>query len=398
MNPSYLNNQQVRKIILHATGLAQPASFGAGIEAVYSVIDQLGYVQIDTNYVVERAHHHTIFARIPGYQKEWLSDLQEDGRLFEYFTSDAGFIPMHDFRFSLPIKQSFQNNGKPISKGEHQLMRQVLDRIGREGPLLVTDFENDRLEASTGWWDWRPSKIALERLYLEGQLMITRTKDFKKLYDLPMNLVPLDIDDSTPSPEEFAQHVILRNLKALGIARANEIAWRARFVKPNLVKTELIKMAAEGKIISVATENPKSATAYTLPSYLHKNIELAHAAHILSPFDPLNVFRKRLKDFFDFDYQVECFVPQAKRKYGYFSLPVLLADRFVDRMDAKADRKTKVLIIHNLHFEELELQEIDLDEIADAIKAFTKFNQCRAVTISRSNRESYLSFLTSALI
>src|SRR5689334_4649058 len=174
MKQATLTKSQVRKIILHAAGLSRPAQFGKGREAVYKLIDHLGFVQIDTNYVVERAHHHTIAARVPGYKHVWLEELVADGRVFEFFTSDAGFMPMHDFRYSLAVKQAFANNGKELSSPGRSVMRKVLDRIEREGPLMVKDFDNDRQEASKGWWDWRPSKVALERLYLEGQLMVTR--------------------------------------------------------------------------------------------------------------------------------------------------------------------------------------------------------------------------------
>ncbi|WP_442592015.1 winged helix-turn-helix domain-containing protein [Pedobacter sp. AW31-3R] len=396
MPPIQLSLPQVRKIILHAAGLTQPAPFGSGPEAVYKFINHLGYVQIDTNYVVERAHHHAIFSRVPDYQVEWLAELQQDGQLFEYLTSDAGFIPMPDFRFSLPVKESFVRNRKPMSKAVLNLMGQVLDRIGREGPLMVTDFENDRTEASTGWWDWRPSKVALERLYLEGELMISRTPGFKKQYDLPINIIPYDIDTSMPSPKEFAQQVILRNLKAMGIASLNEISWRARFVKPNLVKTELADMVAEGRVCMVNVDGIKTTT-YMLPEYVGQDIEISGMAYILSPFDSVNVFRRRLKDYFGFDYQIECFVPQAKRKYGYFSLPVLVGDQFVARMDTKADRKNKTLIIHNLHFEEVKLKTTELKKVTEAIKAFTLFNQCRDVIITRSNHEPYLTTIRKGL-
>lgn len=397
MSTTSLTRQQARKIILHAAGLHQPEPFGTGLEAVYKFIDHLGYVQIDTNYVVERAHHHAIFSRVPDYQVEWLAELQEDGRIFEYLTADAGFIPMHDLRFSLPVKESFIRNRKPTHKAELNLMDQVLDRIGREGPLFVTDFENDRSEASTGWWDWRPSKVALERLYLEGELMITRTKNFKKLYDLPINIIPYDTDTTMPSAEEFAQHVILRNLKAMGIASANEIAWRARFAKPNLVKAELANMVTQGKVHMVAVEGKKKTVDYMLPAYATQEIEITANAYILSPFDSLNVFRRRLKEFFDFDYQIECFVPQSKRKYGYFSLPVLVGDRFVARMDTKADRKSKMLIIHNLHFEDVTLKSAELNKITEAIKSFTIFNQCHDVIISKSNQAPYTNAIKKGL-
>jgi uncharacterized protein YcaQ len=304
---------------------------------------------------------------------------------------------MHEFRFSLPVKEAFKTNRKPISQAEINLMEKVLDRVARDGPLMVKDFDNDRQVASAGWWDWRPSKIALERLYMQGSLMATRTRDFFKLYDLPENLVPGDVDKSMPTPEEFARHIIRRTLKSLGIAYAKEMAWRARFVKNNLVKKELEKMVAEGEIYPVAIEGLKTQQLYLWPGYKNKKITLSDDAFILSPFDALNVFRHRLRDFFDFDYQIECFVPAPKRKYGYFSLPVLVGDTFVARMDSKADRKRKELIVHIIHFEKVKLSKSMIVKITDALKAFAAFNQCEEIVIKKTNNKQYVKAIKEGL-
>ncbi len=223
---------QARKVILHAAGLARRAQFGRGIEAAYKVIDHLGFVQVDTIYVVARAHHHAIAARVPRYKPEWLEALQADGRIYEFWTRDSGFMPMNEFRFSLPIHGIYTEKWKSLPRADVALMNATLDRIGREGPLRAKDFENDRVTASTGWWDWRPSKVALERLHLMGKLLATRKSDFHKLYDLADNIVPATIDRSKPTMEEYTRHLILRSLKALGIAGTKEIAWNGRLVKP----------------------------------------------------------------------------------------------------------------------------------------------------------------------
>ena len=194
-----LTKAQARAIILHAAGLTKIGQFGKGQEAAYKVIDQLGFIQVDTNYVVERAHHHAIAARVPGYQTQWLEELQADGRIYEFWTRDSGFMPITDYRFSQPIQESFLNKWKSVPLTESKLMINILDRIGREGPLGAKDFENDRTEKSSGWWDWRPSKVALERLHLTGQLLTTRKKDFHKLYDLPGNIIPPGTDKTKPS-------------------------------------------------------------------------------------------------------------------------------------------------------------------------------------------------------
>ena len=207
---------------------------------------------------------------------------------------------------------------------------------------MVKDFENDRQEASSGWWDWRPSKVALERLFLDGSLMTTRTRDFQKLYDLPKNLIPDEVDMTMPTPEEFARHTILRVLRSLGIAYVKEMSWRARFVKGHVIREEIRKLVDEGEVCTVKIEGlTTTAPLYMLPAYSNRKIERSDDAYILSPFDTLNVFRHRLRDFFDFDYQIECFVPEPKRKYGYFSLPILIGDTFVARMDSKGGPKTK---------------------------------------------------------
>ena len=389
MEVQSLTKPQARKIILHAAGLSSYAQFGTGIEAVYNLIDHLGFVQLDTNYVVERAHHHVMAARVPDYEPAWLEELSAEGRIFEYFTSDAGYIPMHDYRYSLAVKNAFAAQRNTPTKAEVNLMNQVLDRAEREGPLMVGDFDDDRVAPSSGWWDWRPAKVALERLYLDGQLMISRTKGFKKVYDLPMNLIPEDTDQTVPAADEYARYVIRRTLGALGIAYAKDIAWRARYVKGNLVKSELEKMVAEGLVKTVVIEGLKSAAIYMLRDQ-KIDVELSEQVYILSPFDILNVFRHRLRDFFDFDYQIECFVPAAKRKYGYFSLPILAGDTFVARMDAKADRKQKLLIVHNLHFEAVELSTVILEKFVETLKAFIHFNQCRDIIFKKSNRNDYM--------
>lgn len=397
MKTVVIDRSQARKIILHAAGLAKPAQFGRGREAVLKLIDHLGYVQLDTNYTVERAHHHTIFARVPDYQPAWLWDLLEDARVFEYLTSDSGFIPMEDYRYSLIAKKSFEERYGEATSAELNAMNRVMDRIEREGPLMLKDFENDRTEASSGWWDWRPAKVALERLYFSGKLMVMRDKTFHKVYDLPNNIVPREINRTVPTEEEFARFSIKRFLGGLGLAYANELAWRVRFAKNNLVRKLLDTMVQEGEICEVEVQDLKTKPLYMLPAYRTKKLAASDAVYILSPFDPLNVFRKRLGDFFDFDYQVECFVPASKRKYGYFSLPVLSGERFIARMDSKADRKTRILTVHNLHFEKPEVGNKELLAFADSLRKFADFNQCYEIKITKCNKRDYLKTIREQL-
>lgn len=388
---------QARKIILHAAGLSKRGQFGKGKEAVFKLIEHLGFIQLDTIYVVERAHHHAIASRVPGYKLEWPEELQAEGRIFEFWTYATGYIPMHHFRYSLPVKASFAARRASLTQAEINLMNRVLDRIAREGPLRARDFENDRVKKSAGWWDWRPSKIALERLHFDGRLVTTRKTDFQKIYDIPENVIPPDIDTTMPTAEAYARHVILSSLKALGIGYAKEIAYRARYIKNNLVKAELKNLVDAGKVLAVSIAGLGGAQLYMLPAYKNKKITLAGDAFILSPFDVLNVFRHRLRDFFNFDYQVECFVPGPKRKYGYFSLPVLIGDTFMARMDSKADRKLGTLTVNNLHFEPVKLTKPMIAKLGKAIEDFAEFNQCEAVVIKKSNNAAAIKALKGML-
>lgn len=156
-------------------------------------------------------------------------------------------------------------------------------------------------------------------------------------------------------------------------------------------------MIDEGEIYTVEIAGLKTSQLYMPSEYKNKKIKLPGDAFILSPFDVLNLYRHRLSDFFNFDYQVECFVPKAKRKYGYFSLPILIGDRFVARMDSKTDRKERVLTIHNIHFESVKITSAMITKICDAIKAFTKFNQCEGIVIERSNHKALLKSLRKVL-
>jgi uncharacterized protein YcaQ len=395
MEPVNLTKSQARKIVLHAAGLTKRAQFGKGKEAVYKVIDHLGFVQVDTIYVVERAHHHALATRVPGYKTEWLGELQAEGRIYEFLTRELGYIPMNEFRFSMLVHDSFSTKWNSLPQAEINLMKKILERISREGPMAANDFENDRVTKSSGWWDWRPSKIALERLHLTGKLLTTRKKDFHKLYDLTDNIIPGHIDKTRPSKEEFARQLIFRSLKALGIASAREIAWNGRLVKPP-VKQVLEKLVNAGEVCQVEVEGLKGPL-YMHPEYKKRKITITGEAFVLSPFDMLNVYRHRLRDFFDFDYQVECFVPSPKRKYGYFSLPILVGDTFVARMDSKADRKQKTLVINNLHFEPVKMSRPMTAKVCEAIHAFAKFNGCTEISVKKSNDKAIMKRLLDRL-
>ncbi len=189
-------------------------------------------------------------------------------------------------------------------------------------------------------------------------------------------------------------------IHAAGLSKTfKDIAFRARYLKEKKsIKIALDTMVRAREVYEVAVAGITGAPLYMLSEYKNKKISLSGDVFILSPFDVLNVYRHRLLTFFDFDYMVECFVPQPKRKYGYFSLPILLGDTFIARMDSKADRKQRTLTIHNLHFESVKLSKPMVAKLCTAIIGFAKFNECRAVDLKKSNDKALLKVIQKSLM
>ena len=342
------------------------------------IIEHLGYVQIDAISVVERAHHHVIWTRNHAYRAEMLDSLVNSRKIFEYWSHAASYIPMKDYRYSLPIKNSFKNKSDSWCPRDAKLMAAIKKRIKNEGPLLSKDFKNTKTKNSTGWWDWKPAKMALERLFLEGHLEITRRDGFQKVYDLPENVIPGSIDTSTPTPKEFTRFLIQRTLRNYGLAVAEEIAYLGTAaVKADIIRV-LEEMLEAGEIIKMSVEG-LNKPYYMFPSALENLPRIKSEIVIMSPFDSLVIQRKRLLAFFNFNYQIECYVPVKKRKYGYFCLPVFMGALPIARIDCKADRKNQNLNINSIHHEKNTNRKFPKDKLESKLRLFAKFNQCKSI-------------------
>lgn len=318
-------------------------------------IKQIGYVQIDTISVVQRAHHHIIWSRVSDYRPEWLHELQsKDKKLLEYWSHAAAYLPIEDFRFCLPRMLKYRSADAHWWKKEPQVMKTVFERIRKEGPLRARDFENTKGKKAGPWFDRTPSKKALEHLFHEGRLSISERRGFQKVYELTDRYLPSQLDISPPSQSEYVRHLISSTLKANGFASAREISYLRKGIL-GLVEKELKQMLKEGAIAQVKVETI-SDDYFKLSETSVPTEPESHGAKILSPFDNLVIQRARLKKIFDFDYQIECYVPEKKRKFGYFVLPVLFGDQFAARIDAKADRALKTLIIKSIHYEKTSLE------------------------------------------
>ena len=376
-----LTPREARRLAIISQGLHSKSPFGRGKNAVMRMIGQLGYVQIDTISVVERAHHHVIRTRVPNYDKKHLLSLQvRDRQVLEYWSHAAAFIPMDDYRFTLPMQDYFRSGKDPWPSVDARIMQHVLERVTAEGPLMSKDFQRADNPKGDGWWEWKPAKLALQRLFFEGSLVVSHRKSFQRVYDLPERILPDSIDTTAPSREEYADYLIDRYLKAHGFGTAKMIAYLRRGMGSIVAKR--LQERAGNDLVRVRVKRIPNAEFFAFPESLEQtSTRIAKDLRILSPFDNTVIQRERLAALFDFDYQIECYVPKPKRVHGYFVLPLLHGDRFVGRMDAKADRKTSKFNIISLYLESsVKLEEV-LRSLASAIHGFAEWNGCPQIVV-----------------
>jgi len=364
-----LSSTQARRIALSAgAGFHRPE--GRGPAAVADLIGRIGFVQIDTISVVERAHHHILAARLPGYKTPWL----DKAPVFEYWAHAAAFLPWRDYRHTLPRKQRVREHGHDWFRVDRADADAVLERIRAEGPLMARDFESAGGKA--GWWDWKPAKRALEFLSMSGELMVTR-QGFQKVFDLTERVLPPGTDTRPPTPGEHAAWYVDRALDAWGLAARDEFAYQRR-EHTDQVAEVLKQREEEGSLVRVTVEGWPKVPYWVRSADLGRVDALPapdRALHILSPFDPLVIHRKRTLRLFAFDFVIECYVPAPKRKFGYFALPLLWGDTFAGLLDAKADRAAGRLVIQNLRYDGPPRRRAAFDAaFAKALVKFAAFN------------------------
>jgi uncharacterized protein len=378
-----LSIPQARKLVLLAQRVPPAKQSGSAIAATLSAIEHLGYVQIDTISVVQRAHHHTLWNRNPRYKTSHIDQLVDEKLVFEYWSHAAAYLPQRDFRFSLPRKRAIASGSQNHwYVRDDKLMKAVLERISNEGPLMAKDFAHTG--EKTGEWKSKPAKRALEYLFMQGDLMVPRRVNFHKVYDLTERVIPEHTDTSVPGEEEYVRFLITRYLQANALGQAEEICYLLKGAKP-LVSAALREMTLSGELLQVRVGDN---TFYALPATLELlNRSLARSKlKILSPFDNLLIQRKRMRALFGFNYQIECYVPKGKRVHGYFSLPILWNGTLVARMDCKVQREESILHIEHLVLEPaLSKTEDFLRAFGKEISAFMRFNNCNKIRLHRAS-------------
>jgi uncharacterized protein YcaQ len=315
-------------------------------------------LQIDTIHVVARSPYLVLWSRLGDYQPRWLDELLAEGKLFEYWAHAACFLPIEDF----PLYRSKMLDGNfPARRWSLQwldahrtLAGDLLAHIRANGPARSADFQRTNGQ-STGWWDWKEEKEGLEALFTTGELMVARRYNFQRLYELRERVLPGWDDAQTLTPAEAETQWALRAVQALGVAKP---AWVAPyFYRPKTPTAKLLKELADSGALDQVEVAGWDTAGLVHPANRALVAEIAQGAQpvalttLLSPFDPIVSDRARALDLFGFDYQIECYTPAAKRKYGYFTLPILYQNRLIGRLDAKAHRQTKLFEVRALHLE-----------------------------------------------
>ncbi|MBC8105092.1 MAG: YcaQ family DNA glycosylase [Anaerolineae bacterium] len=362
-----VSKTDARRLLLGAQGLLDdPARASSAPSALLKLIERMGFVQIDTINVIERAHHLILASRIDSYDRASLDALLHPKRakLFEHWTHDASLIPTKwwpHWRARFDRYRAMGWHRKKMGTDGDKIVADVLARIRRDGPLMSRHFEHvgerDANAQVGAWWGWKPQKVALDYLWRIGELYVVGRENFQKIYDIAERVVPQLHAQRTPSDVEHIEWACRSALQRLGIATAPEVAnfWRAIKLAP--ARKWLSDAVTRGEVIKVALEGDDKSAArqrYALPDLKRRIAKLPDPparTRLLCPFDPVVRDRARALRLFDFHYRFEAFVPKANRRHGYYVMPILEGDRLIGRLDPKLHRDRGELEIRFVDFE-----------------------------------------------
>lgn len=352
-----LSTTAARRLHLRAQGLDRRARARARKRDVLESIRRMGVLQIDTISVVARSPYLVLYSRVGAYEPQWLDELLAEGALFEYWAHEASFLPIEDYallrhRMLEPERLGWKYRVDWVRRHGAELDR-VLAHVRRHGEVRSADFAR-RDGAAAGWWEWKPEKRALESLFTSGHLMVSRRQAFQRVYDLRERVHPAWSDEQLPPQHAVERALILRSVRALGIATARSITDYYRMPKRETAG-RVRELAAAGELVEVEVAGWRDvAYASAEDRDLLRNAEdlpKPTLTTVLSPFDPVVWDRARALEMFGFDYRIECYTPAPKRRYGYFVLPMLRRGEIVGRVDAKAHRRQGRFEVISLHLE-----------------------------------------------
>ncbi|MDZ7854616.1 winged helix-turn-helix domain-containing protein [Sphaerotilus sp.] len=390
----------LRPLALQPQGLGPSPVFGQGAAGALRAIEHLGYVQIDTLAVIERAHHHVLWSRVPGYAPEHLNTLLRDGSVFEHWFHAASCLPMRDYRFSLPLMASVREGHTwHAGRTDAAVMRQLLDRVRVDGPLTLRSLGQPSgvNGGQGGWWNAGPLKHALDRLFMQGDLMVRERYGMEKVYDLAERVLPSGLDLREPTLDECARHWLDTVVRAHGVVTWTQLL----HLRTGPAIRDAMRRAVDERLADrslVRLEEAVLPDAYADAAALAALDSAAPTSHravrLLSPFDNAVIHRERLLGLFGLDYRLECYTAAPKRVYGYFCLPILFGDRFVGRVDCKAHRRERRFEVLSLHVEAAR-SDLDLDgfrpALAEALTALAGFCGCDRVDLGSAPGAGFLT-------
>jgi uncharacterized protein len=352
--PAVLTAAQARSLWLAAQRLDQDTPFGAGPDAVARAVAHLGYVQIDTINVIERCHHHILWSRIPDYRRTDLAHAQSIAKsVFEYWTHALAYVPTADIHYFLPSMRAYRRSEQPRWFGSVMPAdtRKVMRLLETEGPQSIRDIDDDDLvEKTHPWASKKPSKKALQLAFYCGDVAIAAREGMLKRYDLLDRHFAWTARPKPASATEIQAYKLDRALKAQALVSLDSICHLDAASKPAVLRLIETRVRARS-LVQVAIADGDGVLHWAKPAIVEQAHQQPMTAldnprvHLLSPFDPLIIQRKRLKRFFGYDHLFEAYVPKEKRQLGYFALPVLIGDRIAAVIDIKADRQAGRLLI-----------------------------------------------------
>ena len=342
-----LTTAEARRIWLKAQRLNVEAPFGSGPAAVREAIEHLGYVQIDTINVIERCHHHILFTRLPDYQRKHLDQAQSvDKCVFEYWTHALSYVPTRDYRFFMRrMRHDWRRRSSFFDAVSRADVNKLVKRIRDDGPLTIRDLDHDvQIEKTHLWASRKPSKHILQAAFYQGLLTISRRDGMLKTYELSDRHFGWDRPPSAASDAETSAYLLDRALRAQGIVSLDSIC-HLDAARKLAVQRAIAARVRRGELIA-ATLGEDGREHWTSPAAIEEVHEPPRPiVHILSPFDPLVIQRKRLENFFGYAHRFEAYVPAPRRVLGYFALPILIGDEIVAAIDLKTDRSARKLLV-----------------------------------------------------
>ena len=347
--PEELTIPQARRIALAAQGFTDPAPTGAvGVRHLRRVLGRVGLLQMDSVNVLQRAHYLPLYSRLGAYPTSLVDTAayRAPRELFEYWGHVASLIPVElqpALRWRMAAARDEAWGGmRRIATEKPELVAWVLDEVRDRGPISAAAIEHDAPRPTGDWgWNWSEVKRALEFLFWSGQVATAeRGTAFERRYDVPERVLPAAVlAEPTPEPAAAYRRLVEVSARSLGVAAEFEL--RDYFRLPvAAARAAIAELAEEGVLV------PVRVGGWTRPAWLHRDARLprrVHARTLVSPFDPIVWERARTQRLFGFTYRIEIYVPAPQRLYGYYVLPFLLGDRFVARVDLKADRRAGVL-------------------------------------------------------